>query len=122
MERILKDESHPLTQALNNQTLPKQLTRSSQIRITKAKTKAYENSCLQLVLKMKIHGYRDKYRKHKRKDATPVENQQEFEKRKKQSRSKPAKRLHKGNNINIQIPIQPDTNEVMQTSLQKTWH
>ena len=37
VERILRDETHPLTQALSNQPLPKQFTRNTQIRITKAK-------------------------------------------------------------------------------------
>ena len=53
VEIILKDETHPLTQAQNSLPRPKYSIRNSQIRITKAKTVASENSCLQIVLKMK---------------------------------------------------------------------
>ena len=51
----------------NNSNL-KYYTRNSQI-----KTVAYENSCLQIVLKMKRDGFRDKYTKPKRKEAKTVD-------------------------------------------------
>ena len=70
---ILIDETHSPIQAQNSLPQPKYSTRNSQIRITKAKIPAYENSCLQIILKMKRDGYRDKYIKPKLKEATTVE-------------------------------------------------
>ena len=46
VERILKDPSHPLTQAQDQIPKPQHFTRNAYIRLSKAKTEAYENSCL----------------------------------------------------------------------------
>jgi hypothetical protein len=46
---------------------------------------------------MKRDGYRDKYTKPRRKEATTVEYNLEVQKRNKQSKPRPAKRLYKGN-------------------------
>ena len=98
VDRILNDPSHPLTKSQNELPQPKHYTRNSQIRIKKAKTAAYVNSCLQIVLRMKRDGYRDKYTKPRRKETTTVEyTTQKYKKRKKQSRSQPTKMLKKGN-------------------------
>ena len=93
--RILKDETHPIIQAQNSQPQPKHSTRNSQTRITK--TTAYENSCLQIVLKMKRDGYRDKYTKLKRKEATTVEYNLAVQAQQKQKRPQPIKRLLNNN-------------------------
>ncbi len=85
MERILKDPTHPITQSQNELPQPKHNTRNYQIRITKAK-----------LLRMKRDGYRNKYTKPRRKEATTVEYNLEVQKRNKQSKPKPAKRLHNG--------------------------
>jgi ABC-type glutathione transport system ATPase component len=96
VEQIFKDPTHPITQSQNELPPPKHNTRNSQI--TKANTSAYEDSCLQIVLRMKRDGYRDKYTntKQRRKEATTVEYNLEVQKRNKQSKPQPAKRLHKG--------------------------
>ena len=91
VDRILKDPTHPLTQAQSQQPEPKYYTRNSHIRITKAKTTAYENSCLQIALKIKRDGYRDKYTKPRKKEATSVVYNLEIRKRKK--KENPTKRL-----------------------------
>ncbi len=106
VERILKDETHPLTQAQNSQPQPKYSTRNSQTRIIKAKTAAYENSCLQIVLKMKRDSYRDKCTKPKRKEVTSVEYNLAVQAQKKQKRPQPTKRLQNNNKV-----IQEDTTE-----------
>jgi hypothetical protein len=106
VQRILKDETHPLTQAQISQPQPKYSTRNSQTRITKAKTAAYENSCLQIVLKMKRDGFREKYIKPKRKEATTVEYNLAVQAQKKQKRPQQTKRLQNNNKA-----IQEDTTE-----------
>ena len=108
VDRILNGPRHPLTKPQLPQ--PKHYTRNSQIRITKAKTVAYENSCLQIVLRMKRVGYRNKYTKPRRKEATTEEYHLEVQKRKKQSRSQPSKMLQKGN---IDLSTQQDKNELI---------
>jgi hypothetical protein len=63
-------------------------TRNSHVRLTKARTIAYENSYLQAVLKLKRDGCEDKYTKPRRKEAKSVEYNLEAQKRKKQVNSK----------------------------------
>ena len=110
VERILNDPSHPITKTQNELPQTKHFTRNSQIKITKAKKAAYENSCLQIVLRMKRDEYQDKYTKPRRKEATTVKYHLEVQKSKKQSRPQPPKRLQKGN---IDLPTQQDKNEVL---------
>jgi hypothetical protein len=73
VERILKDPNHPLTQAQDQLPKPHHFTRNAHIRLNQAKTAAYEYSCLQAVLKLKRDGYKDKYTKPRRKEATKIE-------------------------------------------------
>ena len=47
VEKILSDPSHPLTQVQDQLPKPHHFTRNSHIRLSKAKTVIYENSCLQ---------------------------------------------------------------------------
>ena len=73
VDRILKDPSNPLTQAQQQLPQPKHFIRNSQVKLTKTKPEAYENSCLQFVVKLKRDGYKDKYTNPRRKEATSVE-------------------------------------------------
>ena len=78
------------------------MIRNAHIRLSKAKAAAYENSCL-AVLKLKRDGYKDKYTRPRRKEATTTEYNLETQMRKKKDNTK---RLQKR-----QAPQQQNTNE-----------
>jgi hypothetical protein len=87
VERIFKDPIHPLTQAQDQIPKPQHF-RNAHIRLSKAKTASYENSCLQAVLKLKRDGYKVKYTKPRRKEATTIDYNLEIQKRKKKANPK----------------------------------
>ena len=70
---IKRPYSHPPTQAQDQLPKPHHFTRNSHIRLSKAKTVPYENSCQQTVLILKRDGYKDKNIKPRRKEATTIE-------------------------------------------------
>jgi hypothetical protein len=88
VERILKDSSYPLTQAQNQIPKLQHFTRNAHIRLSKAKTSTYENSCLLAALKLKRDRYKDKYTKPRRKEATTIEYNLGIQKRKKKDNPK----------------------------------
>jgi hypothetical protein len=88
---MLKDPNHPLVQAKDQLPKPHHFTRNAHIRLSQAKTVAYEDSCLQAVLKVKRDGYKDKFTKPRRKEATKIEYNLEIQKSKKKDNPK---RLH----------------------------
>jgi hypothetical protein len=71
VERILKDPTHPITQ---KQTVKSHHnTRSSQHIPATARTKTYQNSCLQKALRIKRDGYVNKYTNPRKAETTTPE-------------------------------------------------
>jgi hypothetical protein len=71
VKRILKDPTHPITQ---KQTVKRhQNTRSSQHFPATARTKTYQNSCLQKALRIKRDGFVNKYTNQRKAETTTPE-------------------------------------------------
>jgi hypothetical protein len=71
VERILKDQTHPITQKQTVKSHHK--TRSSQHIPATARTKTYQNSCLQKSLRIKRDGYINKYTNPRKAETTTPE-------------------------------------------------
>jgi hypothetical protein len=79
VERILKDPTHPITQ---KQTVKSHHnTRSSQHIPVTARTKTYQNSCLQKALRIKRDGYVNKYIYPRKAETTTPDLKQQAKKR-----------------------------------------
>jgi hypothetical protein len=71
VERILKDPTHPITQKKTVKSHHN--TRSSQHIPATARTKTYQNSCLQKALRIKRDGYVNKYTNPRKAETTTPE-------------------------------------------------
>ncbi len=103
VEKILKDPTHPITQ---KQTVKRHHnTRSSQHIPATAKTKTYQNSCLQKALGIKRDGYVNKYTNPRKAETTTPEYITVIQDLKQQAKKKLKIRLqnkqHKSTNYRI---------------------
>jgi hypothetical protein len=67
IERMLEDQDHPINKKVQKKTTH---TRSTALQPNQARTKKYQNSCLQKYIRTKRDGYADKYTNPRRKEAT----------------------------------------------------
>jgi hypothetical protein len=77
-ERILKDPNHPITRAQTSQK-SQHNNRGSQFVTKRINTDKYRNSCLQVALRMKRDGYKNKYINPRRAEVTTDKYQVEIQ-------------------------------------------